>query len=439
MSTNSNQNTKKPILIGVVFALLLAVGASSYLTFTSSSLQVSTVETRVLENGVLAPVNPENKWHGWSTADNQVIRIEDCDEWDYYWVYQGPAVSNNAAEQTGFPGITVSTEYYVKNQHLDEDKDGVICYFENLPKPNPESASGDWLKAFDQVWSSLNGSPSDTAPMDFASSPNSVPSDAEVIRDGVEKALTAWQPFNTSGAQVYVTVVHPSDKEWFLERWETLGKGGVDEGWFDAVQEWGGGAAGPNPDGSISMYFMASENFTPPTGAFDFYFHEATHVFESQWRSEPTGPIACWTVEGPASFIGFANVDPQSKENSQNIYSAMRFDRAAVLARYFKSKSGLDEEVMKNLVLEGVNSDGNCQFEAPYFGYNLGMFITEKLLIDFGFEGFVALAQQEMQGSKDDLAVAFETSLSVSYLDWVDQKLVPYLVTEISRLTAVMD
>lgn len=438
MVTNSNQKTKKPVLIGFAFALLLAIGAGSYLIWNLWLPRNPSLQSIELENGVLAPLNPENRWHGWSTADNQVIRIEDCEEWDYYWVYEGPAVSNAAAESTGFPGITVSTEYYIKNQHLDEDKDGVLCFFENLSKPYPDLASGDWLKAFDMIWSSLDSSSDDSSIIDFASSPSSVPSDSEVIRKGVEKALAAWQPFITTGDQISVSVVHPNDKDWFLARWESLGKGAVDEGWFDAVKEFGGGAAGANPDGSMSMYFMASENFTPPTGAFDFYFHEATHVFESQWRTEPTGPVTCWTVEGPASFIGFTKVAPQSRENSQNIYSAMRFDRAAVLARYFKEEGGLDEEAIRKAVLDGVNSDATCQFEAPYFGYNLGMFVTEKLLIDFGFEGFVALAQQEMQGTKDDLPAAFMNSLGVDYSEWVDRNLVPYLVTEIGELSVVL-
>lgn len=418
--------------VGGVAAAIL-IGLVAWPTGNTSEDSASSI---ILANGVSAPVTPENKWHGWSTAENQVVRIEDCEEWDYYWVYQGPAVSSAAAELTGFAGLTVSTEHYIKNQHLDEDKDGVLCFFENLDKPKPDAGSNEWTKAFDAVWSSLGTGSAFASSIDFAVSPSSVPSDAEVIREGVGLALSAWAPFLTENKPISVTVVHPADKDWFLDRWESLGKGGVDRGWFDAVQEWGGGAAGPNPDGSISMYFMSSENFSPPTGTFDFYYHEATHVFESQWKTSPKGPIACWTVEGPASFIGFSKVDPESLENSKAIYAAMRGDRAALITRYFADKGGLNEDAMREAVLNVMNSDNSCQFEAPFYGYSLGMFVAEKFLIDFGVEGFAALTQQSMEASKENLPIAFTEAVGVDYQEWVKSSLTPYLVSEITALSS---
>jgi hypothetical protein len=447
MSRQSNDSRKKDqklgsrklgarkLAIGLSAAFIAAAGLVAVVSWPTSSPIEESAESIILENGVSAPATPENKLHGWSTVENQVVRIEDCDEWDYYWVYQGPAVSSDAADLTGFAGLTVSTEHYIKNQHLDEDKDGVLCFFENQNKPDPSAGINQWPKAFDAVWSSLKTGKSFDASLDFESSPSAVPSDVTVIREGVEMALGAWMPYITSDKPISVTVVHPDDKDWFMERWESLGKGGVDEGWFDAVQEWGGGAAGPNPDGSISMYFMSSEKYSPPTGTFDFYYHEVTHVFESQWRTPPTGPISCWTVEGPASFFGFTKVDPKSRENSQAIFAAMRFDRAAVIARHFEANGGLNEQAMRDTVLNSMNSDETCQFGAPFFGYTLGVFIAEKFLIDFGMDGFVAFSQQELQASKEKVPIAFMEAVGVDYEEWVNSSLAPYLVSEITALT----
>ena len=414
-----------------VFALV-ASGCSSPVSETAA---IPDFETTALENGVLAPVTPQNKLHGWSTEENQLLRFENCDEWDYWWVYEGPAVSTLAAEGSGFPGMTISTEHYIKNQHLDEDKDGVLCFFENREKPTPESGSLQWLKAFDAVWSSLaSGKPSEES-LDFASSPNALPDDTNIIREGVEMALGAWSTYLSLDKPLFVTVVHPEDKDWFLDRWESIGGGGVHDNWFDDVSSTGGGAVGRNPDGAISMYFMTAEAFTPPSGVFDFYYHEVTHVFESQWNSPPTGPISCWTVEGPASFFGFSKADPSNREVSSSVLAAMRVDRADFLARYFEANGGLSEESIQDAVLNGMNSDDSCQFGAPYFGYTLGLFVAEKFLVDFGMDGFVALNKQEMQVSKSELSTSFEKALGSEYEEWVSKNLVPYLLAEFRALT----
>ena len=417
------------------FLAIVALVASGCSNQVSETASIPDVEMTALENGVMSPVIPQNKLHGWSTAEDQLLRFENCDEWDYWWVYEGPAVSTVAAEGSGFPGMTISTEHYVNNQHLDEDQDGILCFFENREKPTPESGSMQWLKAFDAVWSSLDsGKPSEES-LDFASSPNALPEDTNIIRDGVEMALGAWSPYLNLEKPLYVTVVHPEDKDWFLERWEAIGGGGVHDGWFDDVSGTGGGAVGRNPDGAISMYFMTAEAFTPPTGVFDFYYHEVTHVFESQWNPPPTGPISCWTVEGPASFFGFSKADPSNREVSSSVLAAMRVDRADYLARYFEANGGLSEESIQEAVLNGMNSDDSCQFGAPYFGYTLGLFVAEKFLVDFGMDGFIALNKQKMQVSKSELPTSFKKAFGSEYEEWVSKNLTPYLLSEFKALT----
>jgi hypothetical protein len=422
-------------LVLVSSTLLVALVVSGCAAQVSEEAAVPEVEMTALENGVMAPVTPQNVLHGWSTDENQLLRFETCDEWDYWWVYEGPAVSTVTAADSGFPGMTISTEHYIKNQHLDEDKDGVLCFFENREKPTPESGSMQWLKAFDAVWNSLESGKSNEENLDFAASPNALPEDTKIIRDGVEMALGAWSPFLNLDKPLSVTVVHPDDKDWFIDRWESLGKGGVDEGWFDAVSGTGGGAAGANPDGSKSMFFMTGEDFTPPSGVLDFYYHEVTHVFESQWNNPPQGPVSCWTVEGPASFIGFSKSNPSNREVSSAVLAAMRVDRADFLARYFEANGGLTEENLQEAVLNAMNSDDGCQFGAPYFGYTLGMFVVEKLLIDFGMEGFVALNEQEVQVSKSVLQGSFKQALSTDYEEWVSKNLTPYLLSEFKAIT----
>jgi hypothetical protein len=45
------------------------------------------------------------------------------------------SVSFEVASAYDEPELAVSTQIYLKNKHLDNDKDGVVCFFENESKP----------------------------------------------------------------------------------------------------------------------------------------------------------------------------------------------------------------------------------------------------------------------------------------------------------------
>lgn len=79
--------------------------------------------------GMKIPETPENSDHGYLLEDNRIPRLETCDEWKSFWVGTGPALSFAAASQ--YPdliNLEVSTQIFLKNQHLDTNGNGILCF-----------------------------------------------------------------------------------------------------------------------------------------------------------------------------------------------------------------------------------------------------------------------------------------------------------------------
>lgn len=76
---------------------------------------------------VLTPDPYENSNHGYLLEDNRIPRLYSCEEWEEFWFGLGPAISFDAADKSGVSGVEVSTEIYLKNKHLDENGNGIVC------------------------------------------------------------------------------------------------------------------------------------------------------------------------------------------------------------------------------------------------------------------------------------------------------------------------
>ena len=106
---------------GVIATLLLAgcTSAETEATVTGSG-------------SVVIPNPPENSDHGYLLEDDRIPSITTCEEWEEFWVYEGPAVSFAVAEPAENDELAVSTQIYLKNSVLDKNKDGIICYLEDV-------------------------------------------------------------------------------------------------------------------------------------------------------------------------------------------------------------------------------------------------------------------------------------------------------------------
>lgn len=115
--------------IASLSALLLLLGscASAQLaleeenpTEVPESQEVRTVEI---------PSTPENSRHGYLLDDDRIPSISSCAEWNKFWDGAGPAASFAIAEKyPELEGLEVSTQIYLKNESLDPDQNGILCY-----------------------------------------------------------------------------------------------------------------------------------------------------------------------------------------------------------------------------------------------------------------------------------------------------------------------
>ena len=150
---------------------------------------------------------------------------------------------------------------------------------EMLAEEYPEA----WAVELTEIALLLAESSSPTSyPMDLASSPNTELEYSLVVEQRVGNAAKLWGPFFDSDIPMAISVIHPSDKDWFLQRWEELGKDNSGEYWWGkSVGMGGGGGVGWNDTDQIPhMWLMFSDRFKPVNINADFFVHEATHFFQ---------------------------------------------------------------------------------------------------------------------------------------------------------------
>ena len=124
---------------------IAVLAATSLLAGCSDTLSQ---DTQARPGEFVIPNPPENSDHGYLLEDDRIPKIDNCQGWEEFWVLEGPAVSLAIAEAADNEDIAVSTQIYLKNEHLDTNQDGIICYFEDdslSTTPSVEISSADTL------------------------------------------------------------------------------------------------------------------------------------------------------------------------------------------------------------------------------------------------------------------------------------------------------
>ena len=311
---------------------------------------------------------------------------------------------------------------------------------EELAEEYPE----EWAKQLTMIAVLLEeASTRDPYPMDFMASPSTDLEQADAVEEKVRNATKLWGNYFDAEIPLAVTVVHPNDKEWYLERWEALGRDNAGEEWFGkALGQGGGGGVGWNDYDQIPhMYFMFSDRYKPANLKADLFAHEVTHFFQILAYGDAFGDQAgtCWIGEGSAEFIGLAG------KYSGN-FASLEEDLALNLKEYSRTRQAVAEGILRRhqadvsrTLAEGLSDDillmtridRECGHPSgAMLGYKLGMFVTEKFMVDFDIQALVnffhALREQPVKA-------AFETATGLDYEQWVRQDLVPYLEQEFTK------
>ncbi len=276
-------------------------------------------------------------------------------------------------------------------------------------------------------------------PMDLASSPNTKSEYSLVAERRIENATKLWGPFFSSDIPLTVSIIHPSDKDWFLQRWEELGRDNSGEYWWGkTVGLGGGGGVGWTDTEQIPhMWLMFSERFEPEDLKADFWVHESTHFFQVTAYGDSLGEQVgtCWIGEGSAEFAGLATKfagRSSSLEEDLSLtlreYGRFRASRAEGIVRRYSEQGISIAEGLSYDILELQSNHADCASRTgPMLGYYLGMFVAEKFVIDFGLE---ALASFFTQLRDQPLRAAFRQATGQIYEDWVLDEAVPYLEQE---------
>ena len=348
-----------------------------------------------------------------------------------------------STSDVGEPSSVVQdSQTEVDQDNLPTAKDGDL---EDIPPKSIEELAEEypeeWAKQLTMIAVLLEeASIKNPYPMDFVASPSTDLKQADAVEEKVRNATKLWGDFYEAEIPLAVTVVHPNDKEWYLERWEALGRDNAGEEWFGkALGQGGGGGVGWNDYDQIPhMYFMFSDRYKPSNLKADLFAHEVTHFFQTLAYGDAFGDQAgtCWIGEGSAEFIGLAG------KYSGN-FASIEEDLAINLKEYSRTRQAVAEGILRHhqadetrTLAEGLSddillmtrTDRECGYPSgAMLGYKLGMFVTEKFMIDFDLQVLVdffhALREQPVKG-------AFETATGLDYEQWVRQDLVPYLEQE---------
>jgi outer membrane murein-binding lipoprotein Lpp len=307
---------------------------------------------------------------------------------------------------------------------------------EMLAEEYPEA----WAVELTEIALLLAESSSPTSyPMDLASSPNTELEYSLVVEQRVGNAAKLWGPFFDSDIPMAISVIHPSDKDWFLQRWEELGKDNSGEYWWGkSVGMGGGGGVGWNDTDQIPhMWLMFSDRFKPVNINADFFVHEATHFFQVLAFGDSLGGQvgSCWIGEGSAEFVGLASKYTgkfgsleEDLTLSLKEYSRFRDSRAEGTLRRYEEKGISVADGLRYDILVMQRSDADCaDLTGAMLGYYLGMFVAEKFVIDFGLE---ALADFFTRLRDQPIPKAFEQATGQGYEAWVLRDVVPYLEDE---------
>jgi hypothetical protein len=269
------------------------------------------------------------------------------------------------------------------------------------------------------------GKPSKKAhPINFSSSPSTVKSHAMIIKKGATQALRAWGRYIKSDIPLTVFVAHPNDRAWFKKRWEQIG---VWEDWKQAFERPvnGGGAVVIDKAGVPFMWYMAAERFPPPDGPIDYYMHEVFHFYQSLDVApgiSTSGDDPCWYMEGSATFLGHATTYSSTSATLAEM-KPMREVRKKQIRPYLVDRNGkLRASLLKNVFLNGPSVSNDCQFQGPQYGYNLGYFVTERLVHQFGYNKLIKFS---LAAKKAEWQDAFMETYGISADEWATKTLVP--------------
>lgn len=259
-------------------------------------------------------------------------------------------------------------------------------------------------------------------PIEYYVSPSSNQSKADTIYDGMYQAAGLLEPYLRGLNPLSVTVLHPNDFKWYEEIVSTLDLFDYGDPWFQRTSENGGGAVFESYSGRPHMFFMVPDRNQPSQTDIDWYVHETMHIFQLgilQGRRDEN--LGCMYTEGGATLVGNA-LSAVNPEIASQRYLQQRTNRIRDIKRFYENETNLSSAIYNQLAF-GQND--RCNVQSPGFGYNLGAIVAEKMVYDFGIEGFMDM---HFYFDRYRLDQVFTMKFGVDYFEWLEAEAVPYVI-----------
>lgn len=257
----------------------------------------------------------------------------------------------------------------------------------------------------------------------------------EFIETDLRRSIDYWRNYLKPNGLFNVFYGTQDDLDWMIEAWKPYGhdsRGGFANDLRGRIAREGNNlnaGAVPSESGSSHLSILRHTSLKINFGDYSFITHESIHVVQQSVSSSNTARFPCWLREGSANLFGAY----LAKEFHGADYERMKRDQ---MYAYTWGASGIDvaaftaTEWLKHLKdLEG-NFSGGCDY-VNRFAYGSGLLLSELLVADYGVAPMVEFWRSFSDKTlRESFAAIYKTDLD----KWYQEKAIPYLMSEYSRI-----
>ena len=267
----------------------------------------------------------------------------------------------------------------------------------------------------------------------FHYSPRANKTFIEFLEKDLRRSIDYWRNYLKPTALFNVFYGTQEDLDWIIDAWKPYGHNpGFANDLRGRIAREGdrlNAGAVPSENGSSHLSILRHSSLDINFGDYSFITHESIHIVQQSVSGSNTQKFPCWLREGSANLYGaflaqeFHGADYQRMKRDQ-MYSYM-WGTSGVDVKGFTPAEWLKH--LKNL--EG-NFSGGCDY-VYRFAYGPGLILSELLVAEFGTASMVEFWRSFSDKTlRDSFTAVYKTDLD----KWYEEKAIPYLIAEYSRV-----
>lgn len=297
--------------------------------------------------------------------------------------------------------------------------------------------TGSWFVVAQRLQEAAQARPRPSVASTFAffASPTVPKVKADQIATEVRSAYAPWLAVAPIADGFPVFLLDERSKDWYLERSSHFPDDNCADSWWDRMSPNSttlGGAVcfGHGQDWTYMAFLFGSElPSRDPLG----FAHEVVHVAQTSLLGlRGMEKMECWLGEGMAQVysVALGSGDLTSPTNAGRARAA-RAGFLLPLTAMAPEPARSSPEYWLDIIRRSEDRSTEMCYQTG-LGYSLGYLVTERLLEEFGEEGFLLwLRETRISGDSD---TAFEVVFGITQDAWYEQSAAPYVAREASML-----